>query len=202
MHEQLSVLIATYPMCIDPIAFTLGDFACFATAAKKNSLFGGYIAAGSERSRNQCRKNTMVAYTFALFCSWRLDYRALMGHMLKNSLACDQKRSRTMIVMDGGWAHANTSKLSKRYVLEHLREALGTEERFAVLDLAEPGGVVWKSPQDQIAFFENWDPKPVELDPKRAQQALAQMAETTFDSLWLSDGLAHANIAKTYWSNC
>lgn len=118
---------------------------------------------------------------------------ALAGPMLKNSPGATQKRGQTMIVVDGGWAHANTSKLSKRYVLDHLREALGTEERFAVLDLAEPGGVVWKSPQDQIAFFENWDPKPVELDPKRAQQALAQMTETTFDSLWLSDGLAHAN---------
>ena len=83
MHEQLSVLIATYPRCIDPIAFTLGDFACFATAAKKNSLFGGYIAAGSERSRKQCRENTIVAYTFALFCGW-LDYHcACRAHVEK-----------------------------------------------------------------------------------------------------------------------
>ncbi len=106
-----------------------------------------------------------------------------------------------LIVIDGGWASAPNAQMARSFAINRVRAAFGDGRRFAVLNIVEPGAIVWQIAQDVDAILNEWQPRPWAPNWESAAHVVTDLVEKQFDTIWLSDGISYAGARDPLLTN-
>ena len=101
-------------------------------------------------------------------------------------------QDRMLIVLDGGFAHEKFAQGHREQIESLLSSAETDQKLVAVLDIANPDALDWKTADFHRERLASWTPKPWVLNFNDSFDQVASVS-SSHDTVWFSDGLAHDN---------
>ena len=106
------------------------------------------------------------------------------------------KRSDLLILLDGGWASARDWQAYQTLLDQVLRQAANDARPVALLQLANPQTPSFQNAKIWQTRIKSFQPQPWSPSATGTIEALQPLGDWQFDSLWLSDGMAHPGRAS------
>lgn len=115
----------------------------------------------------------------------------LAGPILNPQDAATRTSDRLLVVLDGAWASAADWPAQQRRIDAALRDAGASGRSVAALRLTDTAAPVFQTPETLRAAMPGLFPQPWALDADAIAARIDSLPEGDFDTLWVSDGLAH-----------
>lgn len=115
----------------------------------------------------------------------------LAGPVLNPQEDVQPTSDRLLVVLDGTWASASDWPAQQRRVDSALRDAAASDRSAALMRLTSSDAPVFQTPETVRSQLPGAFPNPWALSEESVTAQIAALPEGSFDTLWVSDGLAY-----------